>query len=208
MLYGLPDAYILQDIIHRGVWCMVGFWHWHIPTFIITDISPHWWDFVMVVLCWVPMMMMMMMITLVLIRILGRTPHLIHPARTPSPTLHLYSTVHQNQETRICFPIWWWCTQYVYFSLKPSLYCTAAKLQNVHQTVCHQMHQVAPARRTQNCAKFKALSNAAAAILSHFRMILHEILTTSSPSTNQPNCHIQNRKKFCKRNRETIQKKN
>ena len=60
------------------------------------------------------------------------------------------------------------------------------------------MHQVAPARRTQNCAKFKALSTAAA-ILSHFRMILHESLTTSSPSTNQPNCHvlhhIQNRKK-------------
>ena len=26
-------------------------------------------------------------------------------------------------------------------------------------------------------------------------MILHESLTTSSPSTNQPNCHIQNRKK-------------
>ena len=94
---------------------MVGFWHWHIPTFIITDISPPWWDFVMVVLCWVPMMMMMMMITLVLIRILGRTPHLIHPARTPSPTLHLYSTVHQNQESRIYFPIWWWCTVCIFF---------------------------------------------------------------------------------------------
>ena len=33
--------------------CMVGFWHWHIPTFIITDIFPPWWDFVMVGICWV-----------------------------------------------------------------------------------------------------------------------------------------------------------
>ena len=32
---------------------MVGFWHWHIPAFIITDISPPWWDFVMVGICWV-----------------------------------------------------------------------------------------------------------------------------------------------------------
>ena len=55
MIYGLPDTYILQNIIHRGVWCMVGFWHWHIPTFIITDISPPWWDFVMVGMCWVTM---------------------------------------------------------------------------------------------------------------------------------------------------------
>ena len=31
--------------------CMVGFWHWHIPTFIITDIFPPWWDFVMVGIC-------------------------------------------------------------------------------------------------------------------------------------------------------------
>ena len=30
---------------------MVGIWHWHIPTFIITDISPLWWDFVMVGTC-------------------------------------------------------------------------------------------------------------------------------------------------------------
>ena len=37
MIYVLPDTYILQNIIHHGVWCMVGFWHWHIPTFIITD---------------------------------------------------------------------------------------------------------------------------------------------------------------------------
>ena len=28
--------------------CMVGIWHWHIPTFIITDLSPPWWVFVMV----------------------------------------------------------------------------------------------------------------------------------------------------------------
>ena len=34
---------------------MVGFCHWHIPTFIITDISPPWWDFVMVGMCWVTM---------------------------------------------------------------------------------------------------------------------------------------------------------
>ena len=45
----------LQNLIHHGVWCMVGFWHWHIPTFIITDISPPWWDFVMVGMCWVTM---------------------------------------------------------------------------------------------------------------------------------------------------------
>ena len=32
---------------------MVGFCHWHIPTFIIADISPPWWDFVMVGMCWV-----------------------------------------------------------------------------------------------------------------------------------------------------------
>ena len=31
--------------------CMVGFWHWHIPTVIITDIFPPWWDFVMVGIC-------------------------------------------------------------------------------------------------------------------------------------------------------------
>ena len=31
--------------------CMVGFWH--IPTFIITDTFPPWWDFVMVGICWV-----------------------------------------------------------------------------------------------------------------------------------------------------------
>ena len=43
-----------------GVWCMVGFCHWHIPTFIITDISPPWWDFVMVGICWVTMTMVMM----------------------------------------------------------------------------------------------------------------------------------------------------
>ena len=30
---------------------MVGIWHWQIPTFIITDISPPWWDFVMVGIC-------------------------------------------------------------------------------------------------------------------------------------------------------------
>ena len=30
---------------------MVGFWHWHISTSIITDISPPWWDFVMVGIC-------------------------------------------------------------------------------------------------------------------------------------------------------------
>ena len=30
---------------------MVGFCHWHFPTFIITDISPPWWDFVMVGMC-------------------------------------------------------------------------------------------------------------------------------------------------------------
>ena len=56
MLYGLPvNTYILQNIIHHGVWCMMGFWHWHIPTFIITDISPPWWDFVRVGICWVTM---------------------------------------------------------------------------------------------------------------------------------------------------------
>ena len=37
--------------------CMVGIWHWHIPTFIITDISPPWWDFVMVGICRPAMMM-------------------------------------------------------------------------------------------------------------------------------------------------------
>ena len=41
---------------------MVGFWHWHIPTFIITDISPPWWDFVMVGICWVSMVIMVMII--------------------------------------------------------------------------------------------------------------------------------------------------
>ena len=46
---------------YNSSWCMVGFWHWHIPTFIITDISPPWWDFVMVGICWVTMRMMMMM---------------------------------------------------------------------------------------------------------------------------------------------------
>ena len=30
---------------------MVGIWHWRIPTFIITDISTPWWDFVMVGIC-------------------------------------------------------------------------------------------------------------------------------------------------------------
>ena len=38
--------------------CMVGFCHWHIPTFIITDIFPPWWDFVMVGICWVTIMIM------------------------------------------------------------------------------------------------------------------------------------------------------
>ena len=38
---------------YNSSWCMVGFWHWHIPTFIITDNSPPWWDFVMVGICWV-----------------------------------------------------------------------------------------------------------------------------------------------------------
>ena len=62
MIYGSPDTYILQNIIHHGVWCMVGFWHWHIPTFIITDISPPWWDFVMVGICWVTIIMIVMII--------------------------------------------------------------------------------------------------------------------------------------------------
>ena len=39
---------------------MVGIWHWHIPTFIITDISPPWWDFVMVGICRQAMIMTMM----------------------------------------------------------------------------------------------------------------------------------------------------
>ena len=42
---------------YNSSWCMVGFWHWHIPTFIITDNSPPWWDFVMVGICWVTMTM-------------------------------------------------------------------------------------------------------------------------------------------------------
>ena len=25
--------------------CIVGFWHWHIPTFIIFDIFPPWWEY-------------------------------------------------------------------------------------------------------------------------------------------------------------------
>ena len=51
-------------MITVGSWslsCMVGIWHWHIPTFIITDISPPWWDFVMVGICRQAMMMMMVM---------------------------------------------------------------------------------------------------------------------------------------------------
>ena len=64
MLYGLPDTYILQNIIHHGVWCMVGFWHWHIPTFIIADIFPPLWDFVMVGICWVTMTNIIIMMTL------------------------------------------------------------------------------------------------------------------------------------------------
>ena len=46
---------------YNSLWCMVGFWHWHIPTFIITDISPPWWDFVMVGMCWVTFMIMIIM---------------------------------------------------------------------------------------------------------------------------------------------------
>ena len=34
---------------------MVGFCHWQIPTIIITDKIPPWWDFVMVGMCWVTM---------------------------------------------------------------------------------------------------------------------------------------------------------
>ena len=41
--------------------CMVGFWHWHIPNFIITDTFPPWWDFVMVGICRQAAMMMMML---------------------------------------------------------------------------------------------------------------------------------------------------
>ena len=37
---------------------MVGIWHWHIPTFFITDISPPWRDFVMVGICRQAMTMM------------------------------------------------------------------------------------------------------------------------------------------------------
>ena len=48
MLNNLP----LQTGPSRTLSCMVGFWHWHIPTFNITDTFPPWWDFVMVGICW------------------------------------------------------------------------------------------------------------------------------------------------------------
>ena len=51
---------------------MLGFCHWHIPTFIITDISPPWWDFVMVGICRHAMIMTMMMMVMMLIYILTR----------------------------------------------------------------------------------------------------------------------------------------
>ena len=42
---------------------MVGFWHWHIPTYIITDISQQWWDFVMVGICWVTIVIIILITT-------------------------------------------------------------------------------------------------------------------------------------------------
>ena len=48
---------------------MVRFWHWHIPTFIITDISPPWWDFVMVGICWVTIIMIVMIIVIMILLI-------------------------------------------------------------------------------------------------------------------------------------------
>ena len=72
--------YVLFNQIHPGIWCIVGFWlisytflthFWHIPTFIITDISPPWWDFVMVGICWVTMTMVMMMTIITIRYVLG-----------------------------------------------------------------------------------------------------------------------------------------
>ena len=45
--------------------CMVGFWHWHIPTFIITDIFPPRWDFVIVGICWVTIIIIIMRIMII-----------------------------------------------------------------------------------------------------------------------------------------------
>ena len=54
---------------------MVGFWHWHIPTFIITDISPPWWNFVMVGIMTINMTIMtiIMIITIRMRRQVGGT---------------------------------------------------------------------------------------------------------------------------------------
>ena len=80
--------YILQNIIHHGVWCMVGFWHWHIPTFIISDISPQWWDFVMVGICWVTTMTMMFWLTGMSV---GHLPRWSSEVQCSSPPLPVWA---------------------------------------------------------------------------------------------------------------------
>ena len=50
---------------------MVDFWHWHIPTFIITDISPPWWDFVMVGICWVTVIVIEMRIVMMIAMVMA-----------------------------------------------------------------------------------------------------------------------------------------
>ena len=54
MIYGLPDTYIHQNIIHHDVW-----WVFETDTFPPSSLLTPWWDFVMVGICWVTMMMMM-----------------------------------------------------------------------------------------------------------------------------------------------------
>ncbi len=46
---------------------MVRFWHWHIPTFIITDIFPPWWDFVMVGICRQAIVIIIIVVVIIII---------------------------------------------------------------------------------------------------------------------------------------------
>ena len=74
---------------------MVGFCHWHFPTFIITDISPPWWDFVMVGMCWVTTMMMTMTMMTMMFWLtgmsVGRLPRWSSEVQCSSPPLPVWA---------------------------------------------------------------------------------------------------------------------
>ena len=66
---------------------MVCFWHWHIHTYII---SPPWWDFVILGMCWVTTTMMTMMFWLTGMSV-GRLPRWSSEVQCSSPPLPVWA---------------------------------------------------------------------------------------------------------------------